>query len=122
MSHLSELLASFDKKETSDRDGRALIVLKMIEFAVTYPPLGNITEKELQEVGSRVESLMKQYKRRSLFARRVHKIWQRRGHLLKLVEIAHSTEGDYMDVIEYHEEVAWLRDQQRRLIRGEDVS
>jgi hypothetical protein len=122
MSPLSEILASFDKKDASDRDGRALIVLQMIEFTVTYPPLGKITENELQEVEARVDSLVKQYKRRSLFARRIHKIWRRREHLLQLVKIAHSTEGDYMDVIEYHEEVAWLREQQRKLLRGEDVS
>ncbi len=118
MSHMIELLKKYEKVEKKDLDTRAILVLDMIERVITYPPVESFTRKEISTVNGNVQRLVKDLRsdEQFLFSVRISKIWKNREHLLQLAETGHEIQKDYMDEIEYHEEIKWLIEERKRLI------
>ena len=119
MSHIMSLVKECETLTREDLDARAILVLEMIEISITYPPLEKTTKKEISKVDECVKQLIKDLRKNKqyLFSVRISKIWKKREHLCELAKIWHQVKQDYMDNIEYHEEVKWLRDERKRLIK-----
>ncbi len=113
MSHLKKLTEEFVETTELDQKMRIRLVLEMIEYGITYPPQETIEPNELKAVKNCVHQLINEleYDGEHLFADRIHKLWKKREHLLRIAENAHRLKNDYMDDIEYHEEIKWIRDQ-----------
>jgi len=118
MSHMIELLKEYEKVGKKDLDTRAILVLDMIERVITYPPVESFTRKEISTIDENVQCLVKDLRKNKqfLFSVRILKIWKKREHLLQLAKAWHEIDKDYMDEIEYHEEIKWLRDERKNLI------
>jgi hypothetical protein len=117
MGQITDLIKNYEKIENSELDKRALLVLEMIERVLTYPPLETISVKELSTIDKNVLELTRDLrkKRKYLFSTRLSKIWKTKNHLLQLAKNWHDVKDDFMDEIEYHEEIKWLKDEQARL-------
>jgi hypothetical protein len=117
MANLHELIKNYEKADSSDLSRRAHFVLEMIEETITYPPPCNITNEELTQIDEKVQQLTQDLRKdkQYLFSVRILKIWRKREHLLQMAKIWHGVHDDYMDAIEYHQEIRWLRDERRRL-------
>lgn len=118
MSHILELLKEYEKVRNNDLDTRAIFVLEMIERVITYPPVESFTSEEISSIDEHVKCLVKDLrrKRKFLFSVRISKIWKNREHLLQLAKNWHAIKDDFMDEIEYHDEIKWLREERRKLI------
>lgn len=112
MSHLTDLIREFKAEDRKNVEARTAIVLEMVQYGLTYPPLGNITEKEESSVYSCICDLTKDLDDK-IFAARLKKTWKRREHLLLIAQNAHEYARDYMDNLEYHEEIAWLVEERK---------
>ncbi|MFX1485466.1 MAG: hypothetical protein ACFFCP_20010 [Promethearchaeota archaeon] len=119
MQHIMDLLEQYETAKKGDLDARSALVLEMIEHAITYPPLERLSKKDLSRIDQCVRQLVKDLRKdkQYLFSVRISKIWKKREHLCELAKIWHEVEHDYMDNIEYHEEIKWLRDERIRLIK-----
>ena len=111
MSHLKDLVGLFEESNELSLNLRLKLVLEMIEYSITYPPIEKIEPTETASVTECVHEIIKQIECEDehLLADRIHKIWKKRGHLLQIAANAHQMKHDYMDDLEYHEEVKWLR-------------
>lgn len=100
-------------------DTRSILVLTMIEKTITYPPLETFTKQEILKVDENVQKLVRDLKRdkQYLFSVRISKIWKKREQLLQLAENWHKIDKDYLDEIEDHQEIKWLRDERRKLTK-----
>ncbi|MFX1263083.1 MAG: hypothetical protein ACFFAZ_13430 [Promethearchaeota archaeon] len=107
MSRLTDLIKQFKDEDRKNVKERTVLVLEMVQYALTYPPLGDITEKEQSSIYRCICELAKDLDDK-VFAARLKKMWKRRKHLLQIAENAHEVSRDYMDNLEYHEEIAWL--------------
>ena len=112
MSYLKELVERFYKTDDADYKARLCIALEMIEFTVSYPRPESVEEWELIAVDAGIKRVTSELeaKKEHLLAHRVNQIWKKRDHLLQIAENAHHVRDDYMDNMEYHEEVKWIRD------------
>lgn len=119
MREVYDLLKEYESAKKEDLDTRSIIVLELIEHAITYPPLERISEKDLSKIDKYVKQLVEDLRRdkQYLFSVRISKIWKKRVHLCELAKIWHEVQDDYMDNLEYHEEVKWLRSERKRLIK-----
>ncbi len=117
MSHLKDLVKLFEEANELDLNQRLKLVLEMIEYSITYPPSEAIEPVEIASVTNCVHASIKQIESAGhhLLADRIHKIWKKRGHLLQIAENAHQLKHDYMDDLEYHEEIMWIRSEIERL-------
>jgi hypothetical protein len=117
MPNLMDLIENYEAVERADLDTRAVLVLEMIEETITYPPLESITKRNVSRVDVCVQQLVKDLRKNKqyLFAVRISKTWKKREQLLKLGKNWHEIKDDFMDEIEYHEEIKWLRDERDRL-------
>jgi hypothetical protein len=117
MTHISELLEEYEQAKKEDLDSRAILVLEMIEHSITYPALERITEKELSNIDACVQQLVRDLRKdkQYLFSVRIAKTWKKREHLCDLAMTWHEVNKDYMDEIEYHEEIKWIKDELMRL-------
>ena len=117
MSYLKELVERFYKTKDEDYHARLCILLEMVEFTVTYPRPGRVEEWELIAVDACVKRATSELeaKKEHLLAQRINKIWKKRDHLLQIAENAHHVKEDYMDNMEYHEEIKWIRDLMKEL-------
>jgi hypothetical protein len=117
MSQLKDLIKDFEALKSEDLDTRAILVLDMIEKTITYPSLETFSKKDILKTGECVQKLVRDLRKNKqyLFAVRISKIWKNREHLCQLAKNWHEIRDDFMDEIEYHEEVKWLRDEQVRL-------
>jgi hypothetical protein len=117
MSYLKELVEKFYKTDDEDYHDRLCIVLEMIEYTVTYPRPDTVEEWELIAVDACVKRATSELeaKKEHLLAKRVNKIWKKRDQLLEIAENAHHVKGDYMDNMEYHEEIKWIRNLMKEL-------
>ncbi len=113
MSHLKYLVEQFDEADESELGTRVALALDMIEFVVSYPQSEICDDEEISSVTKRVHLVTTalEAKGQHLFADRICKIWRKRNHLLMIAENAYHLRGDYMDDLEYHEEIKWIRDQ-----------
>jgi hypothetical protein len=113
MSHLTDLVDRFYQTSKADQNTKIRLVLEMIEYTITYPPAQSIENYEISFVRRCVQRVIRIIEARGehLLADRIDKIWKKREHLLQIAENAHHLKGDYMDDIEYHEEIMWLRNQ-----------
>ena len=111
MSHLNDLVGMFKETNELNLNLRLKLVLEMIEYSITYPPKETIEPIEIASVTDCVHAVIKQIEDagKHLLADRIHKIWKKRGHLLQIATNAHHLKQDYMDDLEYHEEIMWLR-------------
>lgn len=118
MSHIIELHKEYEKVKKNDLDTRAIFVLDMIERIIAYPPVESHTEKDISIIDENVQSLVKDLRKdkQYLFSVRIAKIWKKREHLLQLAKNWYAIDDDFMDEIEYHEEIKWLRDERKKLI------
>ncbi|PNX51004.1 MAG: hypothetical protein BV458_12210 [Thermoplasmata archaeon M9B2D] len=91
----------------------------MIEKTITYPPLETFTKKDILNTGECVQQLVRDLRKKKeyLFAVRISKIWKNREHLCQLGKSWHEIKDDFMDEIEYHEEIRWLRDERTKRIK-----
>ena len=121
MRYIKDLIQEYEATKRGDLDQRALLVLQMIENSITYPPLERITKKDLSKIDECITQLVKDLRKdkQYLFSVRISKIWKKRKHLCEQAELWHEVKDDYMDSIEYHEEVKWLRDERKRLAQGD---
>lgn len=119
MPHLIDLIEEYRKVKKDDLDMRMVFVLEMIEKAITYPPTEPITSSDVQAIGEYTERLVKDLRKdkQYLCSVRISKIWKKRKHLCQLAETWHEIDKDYIDEIEYHEEIKWLRDERMKLLR-----
>ena len=119
MHHITNLLEKYEATKREDLDTRSIFVLEMIEHTITFPPLEKFTKKDLSKIDACVKQLVRDLRRdkQYLFSVRISKIWKKREHLCELAKISHELEQDYMDNIEYHEEIKWLRDERKRLAK-----
>ena len=117
MLHITDLVKKYETVDRDDLDERALLVLRMIEYSVTYPPLQPFTKEDISRVDKCVRQITKDLDEHGqhLFSIRIKKIWKKREHLCELAKTWHEIKKDYMDNLEYHEEVKWLKDEQKRL-------
>ncbi len=113
MSRLKCLAENYDETSKKDENLRVKLILEMIEYNITYPPPIRIETHELHAVNERVHEIIKELEGRGekLLAKRIHKIWKKRNHLLQIAENAHHLDHDFMDTLEYHEEIRWIRNQ-----------
>lgn len=120
MQHIDELIEEYEATKREDLVARSILVLQMIEHSITYPPLRKITEEDLSEIDRYVKQLAKDLRKddQYLFSVRLMKIWKKREHLCELAKLWHEVKNDYMDSLEYHEEVKWLRDERSRMGRN----
>jgi hypothetical protein len=120
MQHIDELIEEYEATKREDLVARSILVLQMIEHSITYPPLRKITEEDLSEIDRYVKQLVKDLRKddQYLFSVRLMKIWKKREHLCELAKLWHEVKNDYMDSLEYHEEVKWLRDERKRIIEN----
>ena len=111
MSHLKDLVRLFEETNELDLNLRLKLILEMMEYSITYPPPETIEPVEIAAVTDCVHAVTKQIESAGehLLADRIHKIWKKRGHLLQIAENAHHMRHDYMDDLEYHEEILWIR-------------
>lgn len=119
MGQLKDLIKEYENAKKADLDYKAMLVLEMIEKTITYPPLETFTKKDISNTGECVQQLVKDLKKNKqyLFAVRIAKIWKNREHLCQLGKSWHEIKDDFMDEIEYHEEIRWLRDERTKLIK-----
>ena len=110
MPHLIDLIEEYRKVKKDDLDRRMVFVLEMIEKAITYPSTEPITSSDVQAMDEYTNQLVKDLRkdRQYLCSVRISKIWKKRRHLCQLAEISHEIDKDYIDEIEYHEEIKWL--------------
>jgi hypothetical protein len=113
VSRLKCLAENYDETSNRDENLRVKLILEMIEYNITYPPPIRIETHELQAVNERVHHMTRELERKGqkLLAKRIHKIWEKRDHLLQIAENAHHLDHDFMDTLEYHEEIRWVRNQ-----------
>ncbi len=113
MSHLTDLVDKFYLTGKADENMKIRLVLEMVEYTITYPPAQQIENYEISFVRRCVQRVIRIIEARGehLLADRINKIWKKREHLLQIAENAHHLKKDYMDDIEYHEEIMWLRNQ-----------
>jgi len=118
MSHIIELLKEYEKVKKNDLDTRAIFVLEMIERVITYPPVEPHTGKDISIINENVQRLVKDLRKdkQFLFSVRISKIWKKREHLVQLAKNWHEIKNDFMDEINYHEEIKWLRVERLKLI------
>ena len=121
MRYIGELIEEYETTKRGDLDERAILVLHMIENSITYPPLERITTKDLSKIDECITQLVKDLRRdkQYLFSVRIEKIWKKRKHLCEQAKLSHEVKDDYMDAIEYHEEVKWLRNERKRLAQSD---
>jgi hypothetical protein len=119
MRHLTDLIKNYETVKSEELDARAILVLEMIEKTITYPPLESFTKKDISKTGECVQQLVRDLRKKKqyLFAVRISKIWKNREHLCQLAMNWHEISDDFMDEIEYHEEIKWLRDERKKLIK-----
>ena len=119
MQYMKDLIEEYETTKRGDLDKRSILVLQMIEHSITYPPLERITKKDLSKIDECVKQLVRDLRKNEqyLFSVRISKIWKKREHLCQLAKTWHQVKQDYMDNIEYHEEIKWLRDEHKRLTR-----
>ena len=119
MAQLIDLMHGYEKLQRNELDQRSIFVLEMIERVITYPPVETITEKETATIDRYVRETTRDLRRdkQYLFSVRIGKIWKKREHLVQLGKNWHLVQKDYMDDIEYHEEIKWLRDERRRILK-----
>ena len=110
MSHLKDLINHFSKTEESERDLRERLVLEMIDYTIMYPPPHSVSE-DLDNVAICIHKVVRELIEMGehILARRIHKIWGQRDHLLQLAENASRVSHNYMDALEYHQEVKWVK-------------
>jgi hypothetical protein len=118
MAQLIDLVHAYEKLKKEELQKRALLVLEMIERIITFPPVETITDKDITRVDGYVVELIQDLRRdkQYLFSVRIGKIWNKREQLLQLGKTWHEIQKDYIDEIEYHQEIKWLRDQRRRIL------
>ena len=119
MQQIEDLIEECGKAKKMDLNKRTIIVLQMIEHTITYPPLEKISKDDLSEIDRCVKDLVKDLRKNEqyLFSVRISKIWEKREHLCELAKMWHQLKHDYMDNIEYHEEIKWLRDERKKMTR-----
>ena len=118
MPHLIDLIKEYQKIKKEDLDTRTAFVLEMIEKVITYPPTEPFTKNDILIIDGYTQQLLKDLRKDKQYLRnvRISKIWKKREHLLQLAKTWHEIEKDYIDEIEYHQEIKWLRDERRKLI------
>jgi hypothetical protein len=121
MRYIGELIREYETTKRGHLDERAILVLHMIENSITYPPLERITTKDLSKIDECIKQLVKDLRRdkQYLFSVRIEKIWKKRKHLCEQAKLSHEVKDDYMDAIEYHEEIKWLRNERKRLAQSD---
>lgn len=119
MAQLIDLMNGYEKLHKKELNKRSILVLEMIERIITYPPVETISEKEITTIEKYVREITRDLRRdkQYLFSVRIGKIWKKREQLIQLGKNWHLVQKDYMDEIEYHEEIKWLRDERRRILK-----
>ena len=117
--HLIDLIKEYQKIKKEDLDTRTAFVLEMIEKVITYPPTEQVTSNDILKIDEYTQHLVKDLRKDKEYLRsvRISKIWKKREHLLQLAKNWHEIDKDYIDEIEYHQEIKWLRDERRKLIQ-----
>jgi hypothetical protein len=118
MPHITDLVKKYESVKRENLDSRAILVLEMIEHSITYPPLEHITKTDISNIDACVQQLVRDLRKdkQYLFSVRISKTWKKREHLCQLAKTWHEIHKDYMDEIEYHEEIKWIKDERKRLI------
>jgi hypothetical protein len=114
---LIDLIQNYEKLTKKNLHGRTILVLEMIERVITFPPVEPVSKEELAMIDGFVQEIMEDLRKdkQYLFSVRIGKIWKNRKHICQLGENWHKVKKDYMDDIEYHEEIKWLRDERKRI-------
>ena len=117
LQYIKDLIENYELTNREDLDTRSILVLQMIEHSITYPPLEKLTKKDLSIIDESVKQVVRDLRKNEqyLFSVRISKIWKKREHLCQLAKTSHQVKQDYMDSIEYHEEIKWLRDEREKL-------
>ncbi|MBD3405293.1 MAG: hypothetical protein GF411_04040 [Candidatus Lokiarchaeota archaeon] len=112
MSHLADLIISFNESKKTELEYRTLLVLDMIEYSTMYPPISTIKEAELNLVQKCIDELVDDIEATNdhILACRIYKTWKKREHILKLAEHANKLTADFMDHILYHQEIRWIKE------------
>jgi hypothetical protein len=118
MAHISELVRKYEQAKKEDLDSRVIFVLEMIEHSITYPPLERMSKNDISSIDTCIQQLVRDLRKdkQYLLSVRIAKTWKKREHLCQLAKTWHEVNKDYMDEIEYHEEIKWIRDERNRLI------
>ena len=113
-----DLIQSYEKLKKNELHQRTILVLEMIERVITYPPVESVTDEELSTIDQYVRDVINDLRRDKeyLFSVRIAKIWKMQDHLIQLGKNWHNVQEDYMDEIEYHEEIKWLKDERKRIL------
>ena len=124
MPHLIDLIKEYKKLKEKDLNVRSIFVLEMMEKVITFPPTEPYSEKDVSVIDEYVSQLVRDLRRdkQYLFSVRISKIWKQREHLIQMAKTWHEVQKDYIDEIEYHQEIKWLRDKRRKLIENQRKS
>jgi len=119
MGQLLDLIESYEKLKKNELHTRSILLLEMIERVITYPPVEAVSEEEIATIDGYVREIIRDLRKNNqyLFGLRIGKIWKNREHLVQLGKNWHMIQKDYMDEIEYHEEIKWLRDERIRILQ-----
>ncbi|MFX1482914.1 MAG: hypothetical protein ACFFCP_06965 [Promethearchaeota archaeon] len=116
MPYLKILIDRFDRNKDHPLK-RAIDVLDMIEFSITYPACDTITNYELNEIDRRVKKVQTELKDDPILANRIEKWWMKRETCKATAKKVHAHGSDHITILQYHERIISIRNAKVALIK-----
>jgi hypothetical protein len=123
LSYLNTLLDRFDCDEGNSLK-RAIDVLDMIEFSITYPACDTITKEGIKDIDSRVKKIQTELKEDPVLARKIGRWWYKRETCRNIAKDANTKGFDHISSLQYHERIMSIRKARIALIKrlkGEEL-
>ena len=124
MSYLDTLLDRFDTDEGNSLR-RAIDVLDMIEFSITYPACDTITKEGIKDIDARVKKIQAELRNDPVLVRKIGRWWDKRETCQNTAKGVQSMGSDHISFLQYHERIISIRKAKVALIkrlRGEELS
>ena len=124
MSYLYTLLDRFDCDEGNSLK-RAIDVLDMIEFSITYPACDTITKQGIKDIDVCVKKIQTELKDDPVLVRKIGRWWDKRETCRNTAKGVHTMGSDHISSLQYHERIISIRKAKVALIkrlRGEELS
>lgn len=124
MSYLNTLVDRFDCDEGNSLK-RAIDVLDMIEFSITYPACDTITKEGIKDIAIRVKKIQTELKDDRILVRKIGKWWDKREKCRNIAAGIHKMGYDHISSLQYHERIMSIRKTKIALIKrlkGEELS
>lgn len=122
MPYLKILLDRFDRNKGHPLK-RAIDILDMIEFSITYPACDTITSDGIKEIDARIKKIKTELKDDPILTNRIEKWWTKRETCKATAKKVHIHGSDHITILQYHERIISIRNAKVALIkrlRGEE--